>query len=54
MPLEIDVKEGMRYYIGAEIKKEKDFFINVPKTWRPVVVKEEEIEGYFENRPKVE
>jgi hypothetical protein len=54
LPLEIEVKEGVRYYIAAEIKREKEFLMNVPKTWRPIVVKEEEIEGYWSDRVQEE
>ena len=46
LPLTINVKEGKRYYIGAEVTRNW----GVSQSWKPIVVKEEEIEGYGKNK----
>ena len=42
LTLSVDVKEGKRYYIGADITRKLGF----PVEWKPMVTKEEKIEGY--------
>ena len=44
--LTVNVKEGVRHYIGAEITRKW----GVPQIWTPTVSKEEEIEGYWKNK----
>ena len=42
----VNVKEGTRYYIGADITRK----FGIPQTWKPLIIKEEEIEDYWKSR----
>lgn len=44
--LTVQVKEGARHHLGAEITRQ----FGVQQTWRPVVTGEEAIEGYWQNK----
>ena len=44
--LPVTVKEGMRHHVEAEVTRKW----GIPQTWKPMVAKEEEIEGYWEKR----
>lgn len=48
--LPVNVKEGIRYHIEAEITRKW----GVQQTWKPTVAKEEGIDGYWKNKDRGE